>query len=486
MDKKYGVYICTGCGIGDALDIEALSGVAGEEGLPVQTHPFLCSQAGVDIIKKDTEEKSINTMVIGACSRRVNFDTFRFVGSIVERVNLREGVVWSHPRDQFPALTAEEKEDEANFDRVQMMAEDYLRMGMARVKKVDLPEAYQLETFSRKILVIGGGITGISAAIDAAKAGYEVTIVEKEDQLGGQANNWRKQLPLSYPYDTTLAPTIGDQIKELDNYANISVRTNTVVARLAGEPGNFTVTLKKPGEKIEFDVPYPLPDEMKVDEKGKELNAEQQHEKYLEYNEGRKDILKFDPNGEKFGAVVLAAGYKPYEPKDGEFAHLGFGELPDVVTNATFEAMAKTGHITRPSDGKRVKSIAFIQCGGSRDKAHHSYCSSICCLTSLKQALYLREGDDDAKAYIFYEFIRTPGQYEDFYRRAQEDPGIFFTKGEVLSVKETTGGDLVVDLEHFLHGGLVGPAPDPASGHRGCVQRQRSPGDQAGPRAGGR
>ena len=75
MDKKYGVYICTGCGIGDALDIEALSGVAGEEGLPVQTHPFLCSQAGVDIIKKDTEEKGINTMVIGACSRPLVTDS---------------------------------------------------------------------------------------------------------------------------------------------------------------------------------------------------------------------------------------------------------------------------------------------------------------------------------------------------------------------------------------------------------------------------
>ena len=124
MDKKYGVYICTGCGIGDALDIEALSDVAEEEGLPVQTHAFLCSQAGVDIIKKDAEEKGINTMVIAACSRRVNFDTFRFPGSIIERVNLREGVVWSHSRDQFPALTAEEKEDEDNFDRVQMMAED--------------------------------------------------------------------------------------------------------------------------------------------------------------------------------------------------------------------------------------------------------------------------------------------------------------------------------------------------------------------------
>ena len=91
MDKKYGVYICTGCGIGDALDIEALSGVASEEGLPVQTHPFLCSQAGVATIKQDVEEKGTNTMVIAACSRRVNFDTFRFVGSTVERVNLREG-----------------------------------------------------------------------------------------------------------------------------------------------------------------------------------------------------------------------------------------------------------------------------------------------------------------------------------------------------------------------------------------------------------
>ncbi len=452
MDKKYGVYICTGCGIGDALDIEALSGVADEEGLPVQTHPFLCSQAGVDIIKNDTEEKGINTMVIAACSRRVNFDTFRFVGSMVERVSLREGVVWSHPRDQFAALTADEKEDEANFDRVQMMAEDYLRMGMARVEKVDLPEAYQLETFSRKILVIGGGITGISAAIDAAKAGYEVTIVEKENQLGGQANNWRKQLPLSYPYDTTLAPTIADQIKELDNYANISVRTNTVVARLAGEPGNFTVTLKKPGEKIEFDVPYPLPDEMKVDEKGKELNAEQQHEKYLEYNEGRKDILKLDPNGEKFGAVVLAAGYKPYEPKDGEFAHLGFGELPDVVTNATFEAMAKTGRITRPSDGKNAESVVFIQSPGQDNDTDFEYAGAVTSLVALKQATYVREDyPDTGKAYVFYQHMRTPGLQENFYKSIQQDPGIFLTKGEVVGVSKN-GAGLVVDARNTLLG----------------------------------
>jgi quinone-modifying oxidoreductase subunit QmoB len=452
MDKKYGVYICTGCGIGDALDIEALSGVAGEEGLPVQTHPFLCSQAGVDLIKKDFEEKGINTMVIAACSRRVNFDTFRFVGSIVERVNLREGVVWSHSRDQFPALTAEEKEDEGNFDRVQMMAEDYLRMGMARVQKVKLPEPYQLETFTRKILVIGGGITGISAAIDAAKAGYEVTIVEKEAQLGGQALNWRKQLPLGYPYDKTLAPSIGGKIKELDSYSNITVRTNTVVARLAGEPGNFTVTLKKPGEKIEFDVPYPLPDDMKLDESGKELNAEQLHEKYLEYNKGRVDILKFDPEGEKFGAVVLAAGYKPYEPVEGEFTHLGYGELPDVVTNATFEEMAKSGKLVRPSDGKTAESVVFIQSPGQDNDTDFEYAGAVTSLVALKQATYVREDyPDTGKAYVFYQHMRTPGLQENFYKSIQQDPGIFLTKGEVVGVSKN-GSGLIVEARNTLLG----------------------------------
>jgi quinone-modifying oxidoreductase subunit QmoB len=98
-------------------------------------------------------------------------------------------------------LTAEEKEDEDNFDRVQMMAEDYLRMGMARVEKVDLPEPYKLETFTKKILVIGGGITGMSAAIDAAKAGYPVTIVEK-DCPAGRRGQLAQQLPVESPYDS--------------------------------------------------------------------------------------------------------------------------------------------------------------------------------------------------------------------------------------------------------------------------------------------
>ena len=327
MDKKYGVYICEGCGIGDAVNIEKLGDVAKEEGFPVKTCPILCGKEGVELLKKDIADEGINTLVIAACSRRVLYDVFRFDGCIVDRVNLREGVIWTHPRSKYPAPTEEQKDDEAFIDRVQMMAEDYLKMGMARVKKINLPEPYLLEKLNKKILVIGGGMSGISAAIDAAKTGYEVTIIEKEASLGGNATKWRKQLPGAYPYDSLIPPAIESKINELENYSDITVKTGKVVARIAGEPVNFNVTFKKPGEKIEFDVPYPLPDEMKVDEKGNELDAEKMHQAFMEYNKGKQDILKLDPSGEKFGVVILAAGWRPYRPKDGEFAHLGYGEV---------------------------------------------------------------------------------------------------------------------------------------------------------------
>ena len=454
MDKKYCVYICTGCGIGDALDMEALCEVPEEEGFPVETHPFLCGKEGVGLIKKGIAEDGYNTLVIAACSRRVNYDVFNFEGCIVDRVNLREQTVWSHPRSEFPALTEEQKDDEEHFDRLQMLAEDYLKMGMAKVKKINLPEPYNLETLSRKILVIGGGITGISAALDAAKAGYEATIVEKESALGGYAAKIRKQLPVVDPYENLVSPVIESKIKELEAYDNITVKTETVVARIAGEPGDFTVTLKKPGDKIEFDVPFPLPEEMKFDENGKELDVEAQHKRYLEYNKGRVDILKFDPNGEKFGAVVLAAGWRPFEPKSDEFAHLGFGELPDVVTNHQFEEMAAKGKITT-SDGKAAKSVVFIQSPGKgEDDSDFDYAGSVTSLVTLKQAKYVREDYNDGKAYIFYQHMRTPGLSENFYKSIQQDEGIFMTKGEVINVSKN-GDGMIVEADNTLLGEKV-------------------------------
>jgi quinone-modifying oxidoreductase subunit QmoB len=451
MDKKYGVYICEGCGIGESLDVAAIKDVAADEGLTAKTHPILCSPDGVAFLKKEIEG-GVNSLVLCACSRRVNYDIFRFDGCIVDRVNLREGVVWSHPRSQFPALTEEEKGDEDNFDRVQMMAEDYLRMSMARVKKINLPEPYKLDQTSKKILVIGGGIAGLSAALDATAAGYEVTIVEKADKLGGAALNWRSQLPVADPYETLISPVVASKITAVQANPKITVKTNTVVARLAGQPGEFTVTLKKPGEKIDFDVPYPLPEEMKVDASGKELDAEKLHQKYLEYNQGRKDILQLDPNGELFGAVILAAGWRPATIEGDAYAHLGYGDTADVITNAEFESLAKAGKIKRPSDGKEAKSVVFIQSPGKdEDDSDFEYAGAVTSLVSLKQAKYVREDYADGKAFVFYQHMRTPGLNENFYKSIQQDPGIFLTKGNVVSVSKN-GDGLIVEATDTLLG----------------------------------
>jgi quinone-modifying oxidoreductase, subunit QmoB len=441
MDKKYGVYICTGCGIGDSLDIDGLCATVKKARKTAKTHPFLCGQEGVGMLKKDISEEGVNTLVIAACSRRVNFDIFRFDGCIVDRVNLREQVVWSHPKG----------DKSLEINHTQMLANDYLKMGMIRVEKVQLPEPYKLESFTRKILVIGGGITGISAALDAAKVGYDVTIVEKEAVLGGYAAKIRKQLPVNQPYTSLISPMIADKIREVASFSNITVKTNTTVARIAGQPGDFTVTLKKPGEALEFDVPFPLPPEMKVDESGKDLDKDKLNELYKEFNMGKNDILSLDPNGEKFGAVVLAAGWRPYLPAEGEFAHLGYGAIADVVTNHQFEEIAAKGKILRPSDGKEAESVVFIQSPGQGDDKDFAYTGSITSLVALKQAKYVREDFPDGKAYIFYQHMKTPGLQELFYKSLQQDPGIFLTKGEVVSVSQN-GSGLVVEADNTLLG----------------------------------
>jgi quinone-modifying oxidoreductase, subunit QmoB len=450
MDKKYGVYICTGCGIGDTLDMEDLVEIPEEEGLNCTTHPFLCSKEGVALIQKDVDDGKVNAMVIGACSRRVNFDVFRFDNCIVERVNLREGVVWPHSRETYPALTEEQKDDEEHFDRIQMKAEDYIRMGMIRLEKVKLPTPYLPESFSKKILVLGGGVTGMAAALDAAKTGYDVTIVEKTEALGGYAAKLRSQMPVSAPFETLQAPVADKLIQEIQGYPNIDVRTHCEVARIAGQPGEFTVTFKKPGERIPFDVPFPLPEEMLVDENGKELDPEAAHAKFLEYNEGRKDILNLDPDGELYGAVILAAGWRPADLSKMGIDHLGF-DLPDVVSNHEFEQIAAKGKIVRPSDGKPAKNVVFIQSPGKdEDDADFDYCGSVTSQVALKQARYVTEDYTDGKAFVIYQHMRTPGLQEYFYKSMQQEDGVFMTKGSVTEVKPQGNGLEVTAVNTLL------------------------------------
>lgn len=400
MEDKIGVFVCTGYGIAEALDVDALCNVAtGEFSVPFCKTVDSCEGLGLESIIEHIQSEGLNKVVIAGISPRRYADDMFPDGVIVEGIALREHVVWCQP---------------PNEEDTQMLAEDYLRMYLTKIQKMEPLEPFQPEeAIDKTIMVVGGGITGLTAALEAAKTGYDVRLVEKADQLGGWLAKQHKSVPTKPPFRDLEDTGVDALIAEVNENPKITVHTSATTGEIAGAPGLFDVTLKSTGN-------------------GK-------------------------PEGEvtdnfRVGAIIQATGWQPVEPRD----HLPYGQLEDVVRNVELEAMVKDqGKITRPSDGKEVKSIAFLQCGGSRDKEHHSYCSSICCLTSLKQALYLREGDDDAKAYIFYEFMRTPGQYEDFYRRAQEDPGIFLTKGEVAEVARDDDGGLLVTAKNTMPGGDI-------------------------------
>lgn len=392
MEKKTAVYICTGCGIGDALDTEQLSKVATDEGsVPIcRIHANLCSQEGVELIKNDIANEGANTLVIAACSHRVMYDAFNFEGCIVDRVNIREQVVWCQkPGDED----------------TQMMAEDYLRMGMAKVDNMELPEPFEPEEeISRDILVVGGGLTGMTSALEAAKAGCSVVLVEKEAQLGGFQNNVQKIA--TFPYKEVQDNNLEELIQEVTQNEKIKVYTAAKVDKTAGGPGVFQATISQNGTTAEH----------------------------------------------KIGAIVLAAGWQPYDPGKLD-KKLGFGASPNVITNVMFEENIKDGKITRPSDGKDVTNVAFLQCAGQRDPDHLPYCSSVCCVTALKQALLVKNQNPDANIFVVYKEMRTPGQAEDFYRKAQEE-GIIFIRCQSPEVKDN-GDGLVVEAEDELLGETV-------------------------------
>ena len=389
MEKKAAFYVCTGCGLGEALDIEQLSKVAAKEGkIPVcKSNPAFCSEEGVAVIKDDIAKEGVNTIVIAGCSPRVMYDRFNFDGCIVERVNLREQVVWV----QKP-----------NDEDTQMMAEDYVRMTAIKVAKMELPEPYKPEQeLAKDILVVGGGIAGMTAALEVAKAGSNAVLVEKSDALGGFQKGVARTA--TFPFQSIEDNDVEQLVEAVSNNPKVKVYTNAKIESLAGGPCVFEASIKQGA-------------------------AAKQH---------------------KIGAVVLAAGWEPYDPKKLD-AKLGFGASPNVITNVMFEEMAKTGKITRPSDGAEARKVAFLQCAGQRDPNHLPYCSSICCITALKQACQVKAQDPESDVYVVYKELRTPGQAEDFYRKAQEEK-VYFIRSQAPEVI-TNGAGLVVEAEDELLG----------------------------------
>jgi quinone-modifying oxidoreductase subunit QmoB len=393
VEKKIGLYVCKGCEIAEAVDTDKLLQVADKEyKVPVfKSHDVLCSPEGLDLIRNDISGEGVNTVVVAACSPRSKYEEFRFPGTLVERINIREFVSWSQ---------------EPKAEETQELADDYIRMGVTKAKTGDLPEPFLLEEANKDILVVGGGITGMTSALGVADAGYRVILVEKEAQLGGWASKLHKQLPQRYPFEDLQEPGVKTVIDRVTSHDNIEVLTSSEIEKVVGFPGQYDISVKTNGGTQE----------------------------------------------KKAGSVILAAGWRPYDA--GKLDHLGYGK-PNVITNVEMEELASKGKITRPSDGKVAKSVAFIQCAGSRDPEHLPYCSSYCCQTSLKQAAYVRESNPEASAYILYKDIRTPGQYELFYKKVQDDPGVMLTKGEVTGVSEAPGGGLYVEVGDTLLGGDV-------------------------------
>jgi quinone-modifying oxidoreductase subunit QmoB len=394
MDKKLGVYVCSGCSIGDSLNTEGLVKVASSEGnaAACHVHPFLCSGEGVSLIQKDLAEEKVNALLIAACSPRVKTEAFSFDPfTLLERVNLREHVAWCQP---------------PNHEDTQMLAEDYLRMAIAKLKKMEKLEPVS-EPVSKKLLVVGGGITGLTAALDAANAGYSVILVEREADLGGYVAKLKDRFPGAAPYTDPIPGGLQDMIHSVEYHPKIQVLKAAHIERISGQPGMFNVEIEVGGTGV----------------------------------------------ADQVGAIVQATGWKPYDP--AKLGHLGYGTSPDIITNIEFEEMVSRGDIIRPSDGKPVKSVLFVQCAGSRDKSHLPYCSSVCCMTTLKHAGYIRRQNPDARIYVVYKDVRTPGQYEKYYRTAQEDALTFFTKGEVVSVEKKSPIELAATVTDTLLGGDI-------------------------------
>ena len=395
---KTGAYICKGCGLGERLDCDQLATIAEREGKAniVKQHDFLCNAEGVAMIQNDIDNEGVNRVMIAACSRRAKTEAFNFENVAIGRANLREGVIWVRPDT-----------DEAR-ETTQEMADDHIRMGCAEVKYMKVPNANEEAASNDRLLVVGGGIAGMTAALEAARAGYPVSIVEKSGQLGGSAAFEYKRVPERAPYADPENTGVAEMISEIEANDRITVHLNATTTKTSGAPGRFSADIST--------------------ESGSTTT-------------------------ENFGAIIMASGARNYDAS--QLPELGYGKSPDVVDQAGLEKLAveaNGGPIKRPSDGKEIESVVFVQCAGQRStkEGHLPYCSGHCCLTSIKQAMYFKDQNPHVDTNIIYSDMRTPGAGgEDFYRSGQKK-GITFTKGQVSEVVAGASGPEVKFKDQIL------------------------------------
>ena len=323
----------------------------------------------------------------------------------------------------------------------------------------------------------------MTTAIEAAEVGYEVYLIEKSPSLGGRVVQMNQYFPKLCP------PQCGVEINYKRIRVNPKIRYFTLaeVEKISGTPGNFDVTIRLnpryvndkctacnkcveacPVERssdynyamdktkavylaheMAFPMKYVIDDKVCLKEQCAKCVAACKY-----------DAIELSMKPKTFninvGSVVLATGWSSYDA--AKIDNLKYGIYKNVVRNVEMERLAAPngptkGKILRPSDKKEIKSIAFVQCAGSRDENHLAYCSSICCLASMKQATYVRSQYPDADIYIFYIDIRATGRFEDFYTKVQADNKISFIKGKVAKITEDAATkSLTVVAEDILSG----------------------------------
>ncbi|MFC2154266.1 4Fe-4S binding protein [Candidatus Altiarchaeota archaeon] len=464
-----GVFIChCGQNIAKAVDIKKLKDeISSYPGVTyVEDYIYLCSDPGQTIVKDRVKEEALDAVVIANCSPTLHEKTFRRAVEqaglnpfCCEIANIREQCSWPHGS----------KPEEAT-----QKATEIIKMA---IEKVRLNSGLQPISagIEKKALVIGGGVTGIQAALDIAEGGFEVYLVEREPSIGGRMAQLSETFPTLDCPQCILTPKMTD----VNDNPNIHLLTYSEVEDVSGYVGNFKVKIRQKAKyvdwekctgcgvctercptktKSEFDFglgdrkaiyklfPQAVPNKPVIDaktclkltknscgicEKVCEVKA-------IAYKQKDK-FLEFD-----VGAIIVATGFDLMLPE--EIGEYGYGRHKDVITGIEFERLLAAsgptnGEVRRPSNGKVPTEVVFIQCVGSRDpELHKSYCSKICCMYTGKQAMLYKHSVPEGQAYVFYIDIRSSGKgYEEFIQRAMEEDGVIYLRGKVSKVFEENG-----------------------------------------------
>ena len=472
---RVGVYTChCGGNISDVVNCPAVADVLGKINNVVvsRTDMSMCSDAGQSLIEKDIKEKGINRVVIGACAPSLHEQTFR--GTIARaglnpyyyyHVGIREQDSWVHHDDPQSAS-----------DKAYRL----MTAGIAKARLLKPLETIRLDA-EQHALVIGGGVAGLRSALDTARRGIRVTVVEKSPFLGGRMS----QLEHLFPTSEVARDTLHDLIQRVISHPKITIFTQAEVSSVKGYVGDFKVQITQQSRGVSDDIAesamaacttevpddynYGLTKRKVIYQKypgcypsSPAVDWENYNGEELKIN-GKSIVLENNPKtfDLKVGAIVIATGFNPYEPRPGEY---GYGELSEVVTLPQFIRMLALNGDGKKLDwnGKPVRDIALIHCVGSRqvegvhepqpDGDVNNYCSRVCCTATLQVENEIKERFPNINLYDVYEDIRTYGRgHEEYYTDAAKNMVTFFRfhDDEIPQVVAAPKGDTHPALVRF-------------------------------------